>query len=369
MGEGAAQSAIQRFQIYSQGTNLGRRKACSRWTGSDSSGDTGIGIPAAEIPKLFERFHRVAGAHGRSFEGSGIGLALVRELVKLHGGEVTVESRIGAGTTFTISLPFGTQHLAADQISEEVEAPNLPGASGFTEEALRWLPAPSRGDSEGHLDGDISSIPTPAGRMDGRGKRILLADDNSDMREYVTRLLRSHGYSVDAVADGHAALARARSQIPDLVLSDVMMPKLDGFDLLRAIRSEPATAGVPVVMLSAKAGEEAKIEGLEAGADDYLIKPFAARELVARVKANVQMAEIRREANRAVLLSEQRYLMTQDRLSRALATGRVSVYDWRVKEDRLSVQGPLAEVFGVSLDDALRGLPPASIPTIASIRC
>ena len=136
-----------------------------------------------------------------------------------------------------------------------------------------------------------------------------------------------------------------------------MMPKLHGFDLLRAIRSEPATASVPVVMLSARAGEEAKIEGLEAGADDYLIKPFAARELVARVKANVQMAEIRREANRAVLLSEQRYLMTQDRLSRALATGRVSVYDWLVKEDRLSIQGPLAEVFGVSLDDALRGLP------------
>ena len=179
-------------------------------------GDTGIGIPEAEIPKLFERFHRVAGAQGRSFEGSGIGLALARELVRLHGGEVSVESCVGAGTTFTISLPFGTQHLPADQIEDEVELPIAPAASGFIEEALRWLPAPLRGDSEGHFDGDGSSIPTPPGRMDGRGKRILLADDNTDMREYVTRLLRSHGYSVDAVADGQAALARARSQIPTL---------------------------------------------------------------------------------------------------------------------------------------------------------
>ena len=317
--------------------------------------DTGIGIPQNELPKLFERFRRVAGAQGRSFEGSGIGLALVHELVKLHGGEIGVESLVGVGTTFTISLPFGKLHLPPDQIGEDVEALNLPHALGYVEEASRWLPATSRGDST--LDDGVSPLPAATSPLDGRGKQVLLADDNADMREYVTRLLLGCGYSVDAVEDGQSALARARSRIPDLILTDVMMPKLDGFELLRAIRSEPATAGIPVVMLSARAGEEAKIEGLDAGADDYLTKPFAARELLARLRANIQTAEVRREASRAVLLSEQRFLMTQDRLSRALATGRVSVYDWRVKEDRLSVQGPLAEVFGVSLEDAARGLP------------
>ncbi|HYG26118.1 MAG TPA: response regulator, partial [Caulobacteraceae bacterium] len=150
---------------------------------------------------------------------------------------------------------------------------------------------------------------------------------------------------------------QAEKAPPDLILSDVMMPRLDGFGLLAKVRKSPSLAGVPVILLSARAGEEAKVEGLDAGADDYLTKPFSARELLARVNANIQMAEIRREAARAVMASEQRYLMTQERLSRALSTGRVSVYDWKVDEDRLSVQGPLSEVFGVSVDEAASGLP------------
>ena len=156
--------------------------------------------------------------------------------------------------------------------------------------------------------------------------------------------------------------ARPRSQLaqvrkPDLILTDVMMPRLDGFGLLKRIRNDPRLADVPVIMLSARAGEEAKVEGLEAGADDYLIKPFAARELVARVHSNIQMAEVRREANRAVFQSEQRYLMTQDRLSLALSTGRVAVFEWAVDSDRLAIQGPLVEVFGVAKADAEAGLP------------
>jgi DNA-binding response OmpR family regulator/nitrogen-specific signal transduction histidine kinase len=189
------------------------------------------------------------------------------------------------------------------------------------------------------------------------GRRVLLADDNADMRAYVRRLLEAQGYAVTAVAAGDAALAAIRKAPPDLILTDVMMPGLDGFGLLREIRRDPRLAGTPLIMLSARAGEEAQVEGLEAGADDYLVKPFAARELLARVKATIQMAEVRREANRAVFQSEQRYLMTQDRLSLALSTGRVSVFEWQVDQDRLAIQGPLAEAFGVSLEDAARGLP------------
>jgi signal transduction histidine kinase/DNA-binding response OmpR family regulator len=322
--------------------------------------DTGIGIPPEEMPKLFERFHRIEGAQGRSFEGSGIGLALVQELVRLHGGEITAESAPGEGTTFEVRLPFGAAHLPAEHVREEV-APASGGARAheYVEEALRWLPevAPQL-EAAGELStAGLGAIAPDAAGDTGAGRRVLLADDNHDMRAYVCRLLEGQGYVVDAAPDGEAALALARVATPELVLTDVMMPKLDGFGLLREIRSDPALAGVPVIMLSARAGEEAKVEGLEAGADDYLIKPFAARELLARVHANIQMAEVRREANRAVFRSEQRYLMTQDRLTLALSTGRVAVFEWSVDSDRLAIQGPLAEVFGVPAEDAQVGLP------------
>jgi signal transduction histidine kinase/DNA-binding response OmpR family regulator len=321
--------------------------------------DTGIGIPAAELPRLFERFHRVERTEGRSFEGSGIGLALVQELVRLHGGEISVESRLGEGTAFTISLPFGRRHLPVDQVHEDdaVQAVKAGGlAGGYAAEALRWLPQPAAAEKEGPARG-LDDVAPHGQHLPGEGKRVLLADDNLDMRSYVARLLESQGYAVEAVGDGEEALEAARAAPPDLVLTDVMMPRLDGFGLLRGIRAEPALAGAPVIMLSARAGEEAKVEGLEAGADDYLIKPFSARELLARVNANIQMAEVRREANRAVFQSEQRYLMTQDRLSLALSTGRVSVFEWDVESDRLSVLGPLALAFGVSMDEAAKGLP------------
>lgn len=329
-----------------------------------SVADTGIGVPSAAMPKLFERFHRVEGAKGRSFEGSGIGLALVQELVRLHGGEIEAESQEGEGTTFTITLPLGCAHLNPEQVRNEgaAAAPIL-RAHEYLEEALRWLP-----DAEPELQaaGELSTPGLGAIAADGavkvgQGKRILLADDNADMRGYVARLLQGQGYVVETAANGSEALAAARSRTPDLLLTDVMMPELDGFGLLAAIRNDAATEGVPVIMLSARAGEEAKIEGLDAGADDYLIKPFAARELIARVNANIQMADIRREANRRVWQTEQRYRISQDRLSRALSTGGVAVFEWLVDEDRLSVIGPLAELYGVGREESeALGLPLAT---------
>ncbi|MBW4677631.1 MAG: response regulator [Desmonostoc geniculatum HA4340-LM1] len=279
--------------------------------------DTGIGIPAAEIPHLFERFHRVKGAQGRTFEGSGIGLSLVQELVKMHGGTVKVTSVLGAGSCFTVLIPTGYAHLPPDRISATLTLTSTAlGAAPYLEEALRWLPEEageqgsrgagvqeSRGAGEQGSRGEFnvpSSIPSaplplcPSAPLP-RTARILLADDNADMRDYVKRLLSQH-YEVEAVPDGLAALDSVRERLPDLVLTDVMMPALDGFGLLQALRADPQTRKIPIILLSARAGEEARVEGLEAGADDYLIKPFSARELLVRVEAALKMARLRQEA-------------------------------------------------------------------------
>ncbi|SET73753.1 SpoIIE family protein phosphatase [Geodermatophilus poikilotrophus] len=249
--------------------------------------DTGTGIPADELPRLFERFHRVADARGRSGEGSGIGLAMVRELVGLHGGTIDVDSAPGTGTTFTVTVPMGAAHLPADRLAETApDAPTVsPAAVPFVTEALRWLP-----------DGDAAAEPAPASAGPAVvSGRVLVADDNADMRGYLLRLLGPH-YEVRAVADGRQALDAALADPPDLVVSDVMMPELDGMGLLAALRAEPRTARVPVVLLSARAGEEAAVEGLAAGADDYLVKPFSAQELLARVRAHLELGRARRAA-------------------------------------------------------------------------
>jgi PAS domain S-box-containing protein len=263
--------------------------------------DTGTGIPAEEIPKLFERFHRVRGAHGRSFEGSGIGLALVQELAKHHGGNVRAESRVNEGTAFTVTIPFGKDHLPAGRIGgARTAASTAIGGDAYVQEALRWL-SDSHADDAADEEIPAASLPSsteplaPIAPQPEQRPRILLADDNADMREYVQRLLRDR-YDVVAVADGQAALETAHQHPPDLILSDVMMPKLDGFALLQALRSDPALKLTPVILLSARAGEESRIDGLDAGADDYLIKPFSARELLARIKSRLEVTRVRREA-------------------------------------------------------------------------
>lgn len=253
--------------------------------------DTGVGVPAAEVPRLFERFHRIENARSRSHEGSGIGLALVKELVDLHGGTITADSVEGRGTTFTVRLPFGTGHLPAGSVAPAAEAaPTVSGAGAHVEETLRWLPT-ARPDTSG-----AALPPGPAASHSAAASaapRVLIADDNADMRDYLTRLLTEAGYRVEAVPDGHRALTAARASAFDMIVSDVMMPGLDGLSLVAALRADSRTAAVPVLLLSARAGQEASIEGLQAGADDYLVKPFAAAELLARVRTNVELARIR----------------------------------------------------------------------------
>ncbi|AFM16429.1 PAS/PAC sensor hybrid histidine kinase [Mycolicibacterium chubuense NBB4] len=254
--------------------------------------DTGIGVPTEEIPRLFERFHRIENVQARSYEGSGIGLALVKELVELHGGTIVADSAAGVGTTFTIRLPFGAAHLPPEGLAPTPARRPAPGAAdAYVEEALRWIP-----------DGDAPAADIPAvtpsadvseASRRGAAVRVLVADDNADMRDYLTRLLRSDGYAVEAVTDGQQALDAIRASTPDMVISDVMMPRLDGLGLVAALRADRRTASVPVLLLSARAGQEASISGLQAGADDYLVKPFAAAELLARVRANVELARLR----------------------------------------------------------------------------
>ncbi len=259
--------------------------------------DTGTGIPRDELPRIFERFHRVAGAPGRTHEGSGIGLALVLELVKLHGGTVTVDSALGQGSTFTVAIPTGCRHLPAQRIgASRTEASTAVGATAFVEEALRWLP--EAGHAHDQIIPDVAPTNDPDAGSEARA-RILLADDNADMRDYVRRLLAAR-YDVEAVADGEAALAAATRNTPDLVLSDIMMPRLDGMQLLARLRADPRTSSIPVILLSARAGEESRVEGFAVGADDYLIKPFSARELLARVGSHVRLKRLRDRSHEAL---------------------------------------------------------------------
>lgn len=251
--------------------------------------DSGIGIAEHELGALFDRFHRVYGAKSRTHEGSGIGLPLVRELSRLHGGDVRVVSRPDYGSRFTVTIPLGSAHLPAEQLdSDAVPTPTGAGVAAYVQEAMQWSTWQAEGGAAPH-----PSEPPSQDRAALLGK-VLLAEDSADMRAYVAGLLTSR-YQVLGVPDGQAALDAIASFQPDLVLTDVMMPRLDGIQLLRALRGDVRTRQLPVIFLSARAGEEAALEGIEAGADDYLVKPFAARELLARVRTHVELSRARRD--------------------------------------------------------------------------
>jgi PAS domain S-box-containing protein len=259
--------------------------------------DTGVGIPESEMAHVFDRFHRIEGNRGRSQEGSGIGLALVLELVKLHGGTISVESVLGQGSTFTIKLPFGSSHLPADRINaSRTQLSTATGAQAYVEEALRWLhetPAASSFHDQTAADTAIGGHSAETALH--RKARVLIADDNADMRDYLRRRLTDR-YDILAVAAGDVALEAIQQNPPDLLLADVMMPGLDGFRLLQLIRSDPSLKTLPVILLSARAGEESRVEGLRAGADDYVVKPFSARELLVRISSRLEIARLRKEA-------------------------------------------------------------------------
>ncbi|MFG6415983.1 ATP-binding protein [Roseateles sp. DC23W] len=298
--------------------------------------DSGIGVAEREVPRLFERFHRVESVQARTHEGSGIGLALVQELMRLHHGDIAVDSRLGEGTRFTLRLPFGFAHLPAEQVHhEQAHLPGTSRAAGYVQEALRWLPV-QEGDA---VTGASAGSPMPQLGERYRatlGARVVVADDNADMRQYLRGLLSPY-YRVEGVADGEQALAAVQRERPALLLTDVMMPRLDGFGLLAALRADARTRTLPVVLLSARAGEEAQIEGLAAGADDYLAKPFSARELLARVSALIELDRQRRAGEQQLRLS--------------LASAQMFTWDVDALTTRLTLSDNAADVMGVAPAD------------------
>lgn len=263
--------------------------------------DTGIGIPSEALPHVFERFRHIEN-RGRTHEGAGIGLALVHEFVKVQGGTITVESALDQGTTIKVTLPVDKARLHPDDAAGTPASLSAVTPDAFVEEALCWFPEEPSGEAQPSHTGEHA----PGAERKSAKPRILYADDNSDMRAYVSRLLGQR-FEVQTVSDGEAALAAARAHPPDLLLSDVMMPKLDGFGLLRAWRSDPQLRDTPIILLSARAGEESRIEGITSGADDYLIKPFSARELFARVDTHIKVSRMRQQANAAMRESEERF--------------------------------------------------------------
>ncbi|MBW4485470.1 MAG: PAS domain S-box protein [Tildeniella torsiva UHER 1998/13D] len=317
--------------------------------------DTGTGVPPEEIPHIFDRFHRVQGARGRTHEGSGIGLSLVQELVGLHGGTIAVASQVDQGTCFTITLPVGYDHLPSDRIASpkenrlqhgETEPINGPhpstatGATPYLEEALRWHPTePTNPSSTLPISPTLPNSPSPL-TPSPLTPHILLADDNADMLDYVKRLL-SPQYTIETARDGRAAIAAIRQQRPDLVLTDVMMPEMDGFELLRQLRADAQTQDLPIILLSARAGEESRIEGLAAGADDYLIKPFSARELLAKVEAALKLAQLRQAAKTTLQRSEERSRL-------AIRVAQLGTWRYDLCSDLVDLDERMQEIWGES---------------------
>ncbi|MES2207195.1 MAG: ATP-binding protein [Pseudomonadota bacterium] len=287
--------------------------------------DTGVGISERNTHHIFERFHRIPNTRGRSIEGTGIGLALVQELVKLHGGDISVTSIEKQGSTFAVSIPTGTAHLSAMAIHVEQQLNDVLTDSTHTEppkttllssyilgETSQWFASREKSRNLSNEEALDNANDEP---QDARGY-ILVVDDNLDMREYLCGILSTY-WNVKAVENGEVALASIAQRLPDLILSDVMMPLLDGFELLREVRTSPRTSSIPFVLLSARAGEEAIFCGLGTGADDYLVKPFTTQELLARVHTHLTMARVRIALQKELMATNQRLQETHVQLLEA----------------------------------------------------
>ena len=289
--------------------------------------DTGIGISQDELPKVFDRFHRAEESKGRTYEGSGIGLALVKELVRIHGGDISVTSEPGRGSDFVVSLPLGMAHLPPQQVrAARTLTPTAIRTSPFVDEVLDWV-----------LDQDREVTPLKASPVSASepGVRIMVADDNVDMRKYLEGLLGTR-WSVETVPDGRSALTTMRRRRPDLLITDVMMPGMDGFALLKELRNDPATRGIPVILLSARAGDEARVEGLEAGADDYIVKPFTARELLARVSARIDLRRL-----------NSRLEESEERLRVALGASGTVAWSWDLRAGVVTHSENATQILGL----------------------
>jgi signal transduction histidine kinase len=301
--------------------------------------DTGCGIAPEDLPRIFQRFAKIRTSQARTVEGTGIGLSLVQELTRLHGGTVEVSSELGAGSTFRVSVPRGFAHLPQDRIDEATRTlpPMQAGAEPFIDEALGWLGENSAGllwDRDQTVAAKGGAAPegleAPSDSAPNPRERVLVVDDNAQMRHYLSWLLQDR-WQVETESDGAAALEHIRLHAPDIIVADVMMPRMDGIAMVRALRTQAVAAETPVLLLSARAGEEASVEGLQAGANDYLVKPFSQRELLARIDALLAQARqhaaerrARREAEQNVRAREEFFAA----LAHELRSPVSSLFSW-----------------------------------------
>jgi signal transduction histidine kinase len=303
--------------------------------------DTGVGIPDDELPHIFERFHRVRTPDARTQEGAGIGLALVQELTRLHGGTVQATSVPGRGTVLTVTIP----KVVATDPSAPLSDLN-DDSRPYLEEALRWLPSDS--ESTG-----LSTEPTTA--SSDAQPRILIADDNADMRSYMEQLF-SGAYEVRCVRDGNEALVAVRDWSPALILADIMMPGLDGFALLHELRNDPVTRAIPVIFLSARASESSRVDGLRAGANDYMVKPFSTRELIARVEGQVRLAELRTELGNQERESRQQLQRLFEQAPAAICVTEGPQHTVRLANSQFLVLAGYTDIVGKPLPESLSGI-------------
>lgn len=245
--------------------------------------DSGVGIPENELTNIFNRFHRVQNSKGRSFEGTGIGLSMIKELIRHHGGEITVNSKIQEGTSFIVRIPFGKEHLPDNQVFEQAIDAETFLADAYSKEAEIML--------------EKEDIEVDAETVNKKQDVVLIVDDNADMRTHLKSIIEKQYKTITAI-NGEDALKKIKQYSPGIIISDVMMPVMDGIELLKAVKSNTDTSSIPVILLTARAGEESKIEGYETGADDYLVKPFSARELTARISSQLKIAKTREHARK-----------------------------------------------------------------------
>jgi len=228
--------------------------------------DTGVGISEEELPKLFDRFYQVDSSQTREHEGTGIGLALTKELVELHHGTISVDSKLGEWTEFTIVLPVGRAHLKDGEIVDFEESV----VDNILVDKEEFIPSTVEGIIQTEVIDEDKNI-------------LLVVEDNADVREFIKDSL-GNDFQIEEAANGEQGVRKAEKIIPDLILSDIMMPKMDGNELTRILKNDEKTSHIPIILLTAKSDQESKLKGLETGADDYLTKPFDTKELRIRIK-------------------------------------------------------------------------------------
>ncbi|MCP4154923.1 MAG: response regulator [bacterium] len=292
--------------------------------------DTGTGIPSNQLPHIFDRFYQGSGKHGYGRKGTGIGLALTRELVELHHGQIRVESDCppgeSGGTCFFISLPMGNVHLAPGEVAETAASqPYRPSYDAYEDHRIE------KDDRPDEKDTDTTGV-----AEDVKKHIVLVVDDNPDVRSYIKNALEGE-FNIIEAADGTGGIEEARRTVPDLIISDIMMPKTDGYELCKTLKTGTATSHIPIILLTAKIGEADVLAGLQFGADDYITKPFNTRVLAARVRNLVEVRarlQLKRRNQMVMLPQELPVLPVDDKFYREL-TGFIETH---IKDHQLTVQ-------------------------------